>query len=256
MLPTSLLVLTASLAAPMMAAAAPPSCAAAADATGYAAQKLPYLYNDFCSQLTAAQFGSKEKLYDSPIIKLAFRADSPGDCSLATCLVNFKSLVESCKSRPRPRTREQHRSPALPPPPGDRDDDQSLWGSGSIAARCGTFSFEVWAPDARPAVGTPRATLQAATMKTYDVATMTATTSARPHATYVAAGPSGAPSSRPTGAANATLLSPPSSGYGYGTGGRIAPASTPAPQGTSGGSALRVGGLGLVAVACVFAVFL
>lgn len=96
MLPSSLLALTASFIVPIIAASTP-SCIASSDSTGYAAQKLPYLYNDFCEELSTANFGTKQKLYDSPVIALSFSVASAGDCTLANCLTSFKSLVDGCK---------------------------------------------------------------------------------------------------------------------------------------------------------------
>lgn len=93
MLPTSLLALTASFIAPILAA---PSCTTTSN--GYAAQKMVYLFNDFCEQLTESNFATKQKYYDMPVVALGFTAGSVGDCSLKECLTSFGSLVDTCKS--------------------------------------------------------------------------------------------------------------------------------------------------------------
>ncbi|EKD15766.1 uncharacterized protein L3040_003125 [Drepanopeziza brunnea f. sp. 'multigermtubi'] len=286
MLPTSLLMLTASLVTPIIAATAP-SCVAGPDATGYAAQKLPYLYNNLCKELSTANFGTREKLYDAPVIALSFSARSVGECSLASCLIGFKTLVDGC----------------------DRD-DKSIWGSGSFESSCGVFSFSVWAPEATASLGKPRATLTAATMKTYDIASLLASTStsrqastssSRSKPTSSASRSSSRPSSTPsptstsssarmtsysaqppTTTTHATLTSTyaksnSTSGLaGYnstasatstyigvmGTGSQTVPGTKPdvgdgtANVAKSGAGMIRVSGLSLVAVASVFGVFL
>lgn len=92
MLPTSLLALTASFIAPILAV---PSCTSSSN--GYAAQKMIYLFNNFCEGLTESNFGSKQKYYDMPVVALSFTAGNVADCSLKECLTSFGELVDSCK---------------------------------------------------------------------------------------------------------------------------------------------------------------
>ncbi|KAI9050910.1 hypothetical protein LZ554_005023 [Drepanopeziza brunnea f. sp. 'monogermtubi'] len=276
MLPTSLLMLTASLVTPIIAATAP-SCDAGPDATGYAAQKLPYLYNNFCKELSTANFGTREKLYDSPVIALGFSAGSVGECSLASCLVGFKTLVDGC----------------------DRD-DKSIWGSGSFESSCGYFSFSVWAPEAAASLGKPRGTITAATMKTYDISSLLASTSTSLQASTSSSATTPTSSSSRSSSRSSSIPSPTSTSSSA----RMTSSSTQLPTttthatltgtyanststsglaaynstatatststyigavgtgsqipnvATSGAGMTRVGGLSLVAVACMFGAFL
>ncbi|KAI6713157.1 hypothetical protein JHW43_004329 [Diplocarpon mali] len=258
MLPASFLALTASFIAPIGAAPSP-SCNAPADATGYAAQKLPYLYNDFCEKLSTAGFGTKQKFYDSPVIlAMNFNVASAKDCSLAGCLMSFKSLVDGC----------------------DRD-DKSIWGTGSLTNSCGVFSFEVRPPSAAGALGVPGATITAATMKTYDIARLTASSSPTSSPSRNASSPSSYPAFTnsslltrtsetqlpTTWVASAYLFANPTSRNSStsivnATSARSPTASAtkpvvgPSTLGTSGAEMIRVGGLSLIVVATVFGFFL
>ncbi|PBP18639.1 hypothetical protein BUE80_DR010531 [Diplocarpon rosae] len=257
MLPTSLLALTASFIAPVIAASSP-SCVASSDSTGYASQKLLYLYNDFCDELSAASFGTKQKLYDSPVIlAMNFNVASARDCSLASCLISFKSLVDRCQK-----------------------DDKSIWGTGSITDSCGVFSFDVWPPSAAASLGVPGATLTVATMTTYDIARLTATSSSSSSSTSSSTVPlpSYPASTNETSSSTTTSQTPfaktwVASTYLFAnstsstrfvnatsTGSPIAsatkPVGGPSTLGTSGAEMIRVGGLSLVVVATIFGFFL
>ncbi|KAG4435033.1 hypothetical protein IFR05_009489 [Cadophora sp. M221] len=253
MLPTSLLALTASFIAPILAA---PSCTSSSN--GYAAQKMVYLFNDFCEGLTESNFAAKQKYYDMPVVALSFTPATVGDCSLKECLTSFGSLVDTCDK-----------------------DDKSIWGTGNVASSCGTYSFEIKDTSVTTSLGAPDATITAATMKTYDVATLTSSsstsTSSSP-SSYVASTTSEAqlestyaPSTHLyLNATTSTASSNSSTEYqsatltvASSTSLIVAASTTPtkpevgtATLGTSGASVLRVSGLSLVVVAGVFGLFL
>ncbi|KAH9212657.1 hypothetical protein DL95DRAFT_411058 [Leptodontidium sp. 2 PMI_412] len=255
MLPTSLLALTASFIAPILAA---PSCTSSSN--GYAAQKMVYLFNDFCEGLTESNFAAKQKYYDMPVVALSFTPAAVGDCSLKECLTSFGSLVDTCEKA-----------------------DKSIWGTGNVASSCGTYSFEIKDTSVTTSLGAPDATITAATMKTYDVATLTSSsssstsTSSSSPSSYVASTTSEAqlestyaPSTHLYPNATTSTASNSSTEYQSATltvvsstGLIVAASTTPtkpevgtATLGTSGASVLRVSGLSLVLVAGVFGVFL
>ncbi|KAL2067324.1 hypothetical protein VTL71DRAFT_1748 [Oculimacula yallundae] len=250
---TSILALTASLVAPILAA---PSCTASSN--GYAAQKMVYLFNDFCAGLTESKFAPKEKYYDTPVVALTFKPATVGDCSLKECLTSFGSLVDSCDK-----------------------DDKSIWGTGNIVSSCGTYSFEVKDVTVTASLGAPDKTITAATIVTYNVATLTSSSSSSSSSSsapssyqasttseaqlqstyapsthiYLNATTSTASSNSSTAYQSATLSITPSKS--------LLASSTPTKPvvgsttlGTSDASVLRVSGLSLVVVASVFGVFL
>lgn len=255
MLPTSLLALTASFIAPILAA---PSCTSTSN--GYAAQKMVYLFNDFCEKLTESNFGTKQKYYDMPVVALGFTAGAVGDCSLKECLTSFGSLVDTCEK-----------------------DDKSIFGTGNLATSCGTYSFEVQDTSVTTSLGAPDATITAATMKTYDVATLTSSSSsssstspsptsyqasttseAQLESTYApsthvylnATTNSDIASNSSTGYSSATLTAASSSNLVAASTTATKPEVGTATLGTSGANVMRVSGLSLVIVAGVFGVFL
>lgn len=295
MLPTSLLALTASFIAPILAA---PSCTSSSN--GYAAQKMVYLFNDFCEGLTESNFAAKQKYYDMPVVALSFTPAAVGDCSLKECLTSFGSLVDTCKSPPCPHTNAINRNHAKfrrekqftrrkgkerltnTYSPGEKP-DKSIWGTGNVASSCGTYSFEIKDTSVTTSLGAPDATITAATMKTYDVATLTSSsssstsTSSSSPSSYVASTTSEAqlestyaPSTHLYRNATTSTASNSSTEYQSATltvvsstGLIVAASTTPtkpevgtATLGTSGASVLRVSGLSLVLVAGVFGVFL
>ncbi|KAH7330213.1 hypothetical protein BKA65DRAFT_554204 [Rhexocercosporidium sp. MPI-PUGE-AT-0058] len=254
MLPTSLLALTASFIAPILAA---PSCTPSSN--GYAAQKMIYLFNDFCEGLTESNFATKQKYYDMPVVALSFTPAAVGDCSLKECLTSFGSLVDACDK-----------------------DDKSIWGTGNVASSCGTYSFEIKDISVTKSLGAPDATITAATIKTYDVATLTSSSSSTSTSSsspssykasttseaqlestyapstqmYLNATTSTASSNSSTAYQSATLTVSPSSSLVAASTTATKPEVGTATLGTSGASVLRVSGLSLVLVAGVFGVFL
>lgn len=293
MLPTSLLVLTTSVFAPLIAATTP-SCTTGA--TGYASQKLPYLATNFCSELSTANFGNKQKYYDAPtVMSMSFTVASAAECSLATCLTSFQSLVDSCKCSTVAKMRMNYTNTKS----GGKE-DKSIWGTGSVDCSCGTFAFSVYAPSATGTLGNPDATITVATMKTYDIASLTASTSTSTStsststsssststSTSSTPSPSSYPATTtssssttsstyaPTTYTYANLTSSTTYSYvastGYpssgtlltsttGTGSPIisatyTPSAAPTPNSSDAGM-LRAGGLGLVVLASFFSVFL
>ncbi|KAG4425737.1 hypothetical protein IFR04_001199 [Cadophora malorum] len=256
MLPTSLLALTASFIAPILAA---PSCTTTSN--GYAAQKMVYLFNDFCEQLTESNFATKQKYYDMPVVALGFTAGSVGDCSLKECLTSFGSLVDTCEK-----------------------DDQSIFGTGNVATSCGTYSFEIQDTSVTTSLGAPDATITAATMKTYDVATLTSsssssssTSSSSPssykasttseaqlestyapstHVYFNATTSSRVASNSSTGYSSATLTAASSASLVSASTTATKPEVGTATLGTSGANVMQVSGLSLAIVAGVFGLFL
>src|SRR6187402_25875 len=99
MLPSSLLALTASLLVSLTTASSP---VCVPSENGYQAEKLTFLYNDFCNQLVSSNFGSQVKLYDLPIVSLSFTsANTASPCDLNNCLQSYTTLADACKSRNR-----------------------------------------------------------------------------------------------------------------------------------------------------------
>ncbi|KAK0115319.1 hypothetical protein ONS96_013778 [Cadophora gregata f. sp. sojae] len=254
MLPTTLLALTASFIAPILAA---PSCTPTSN--GYAAQKMVYLFNDFCEKLTQSNFGTRQKYYDMPVVALGFTAGSVGDCSLKDCLTSFGLLVDTCQKP-----------------------DKSIFGTGNVASSCGTYSFEVQDTSVTTSLGAPDATIIAATIKTYNVATLTSssassTSSSSPssyqasttseaqlestyapstHVYFNATTSSEVASNSSTEYSSATLTAPSSSNLAAASSTATKPEVGTATLGTSGANVMRVSGLSLVVVAGVFGVFL
>ncbi|CZT01668.1 uncharacterized protein RAG0_09187 [Rhynchosporium agropyri] len=256
---TSILVLTASLVASILAA---PSCTPSSNE--YSAQKMVYLFNEFCTELNQSNFATKQKYYDNnPVIALNFALAAIGDCSLKECLISFGSLVSTCDK-----------------------DDKSISGAGNFATSCGTYSFEVKDASIMSSLGTPEATITAKTIQTYDIATLTSSPSSSSSSSSLSS--SSTPSSYQASttseaqlestyapstnlylnATTSTAFSPNSSTEYQSATLSITPSTSLPASATptkpvvgdkilgSDASVLRVGGLSLVVVAGLFGVFL
>ncbi|CZT48244.1 uncharacterized protein RSE6_08914 [Rhynchosporium secalis] len=258
---TSILVLTASLVASILAA---PSCTPSSNE--YSAQKMVYLFNEFCTELNQSNFATKQKYYDNnPVIALNFALAAIGDCSLKECLISFGSLVSTCDK-----------------------DDKSISGAGNFATSCGTYSFEVKDASITSSLGTPEATITAKTIQTYDIATLTSSPSSSSSSSSSPLSSSSTPSSYQASttseaqlestyapstnlylnATTSTAFSPNSSTEYQSATLSVTPSTSLPASATptkpvvgdkilgSDASVLRVGGLSLVVVAGLFGVFL
>ena len=156
MLPSSLLVRTASFVLPLIGSSSAPVCVPSAE--GYQVQTLKNLYNVFCEDLSKEDFAASREVYGIPVISLSFApATDSGKCDANNCLTIYASLIKSCKYSP-------HFEPKLSQSDQcykGQFNSHSIFGTGSIDAGCGTYNFTVWNTTLNP-VGTVTNTINTA----------------------------------------------------------------------------------------------
>jgi hypothetical protein len=97
MLPSTLLALTATLLAPLVAASSNPTCVPSVN--GYDIPTATDYYNDFCTKLHDMNFTNDVRMYGLPYMTFTF-APQPGNgtCNLGNCIQSFGAMFNSCKN--------------------------------------------------------------------------------------------------------------------------------------------------------------
>ncbi|KAF4635957.1 hypothetical protein G7Y89_g2129 [Cudoniella acicularis] len=141
MLPSSLLGLTASFLAPLIAATSAPTCTP--NNNGFQVEKADFLYRNFCNDLASKGFPSTQQFFSLPWISFGFTAEA-GGCTEDICNTNYGALINAC---------------------GIKNDN--VTGQGSVDAGCGIYNMTIWDADFVPGDnGTPSSIADVGTMTT------------------------------------------------------------------------------------------